>query len=166
LRHQISLALPLSETYLIFKLRRYVIRSTPDYYWCRFKPSQSRSDRTKKALTSLPKVSAFFAVKYTGQKASEHSLRQPGCPEFQDPWLCVTRFLWLCPYRRQFIKLFELLYIAVHVPSLQVFVITVKDFNIKKESWPFRHNEPYHRGDLTTFTAHLPPGYEHQTDPA
>jgi len=26
------------------------------------------------------------------------SLRQPGHPEYQDPWFCVTRLLWFCPF--------------------------------------------------------------------
>ncbi len=55
----------------------------------------------KKRPSSLPKMGVRKRPCLPAAiSETQSSLRQPGCPECQDPWLCVTRLLWFCPYRR------------------------------------------------------------------
>jgi len=56
--------------------------------------------RSQQALKKRPPVNRRWALWSVHNESWEaiHPLRQPGCP-VSDPWLCVTRSLWLCSFR-------------------------------------------------------------------
>jgi hypothetical protein len=52
----------------------------------------------KSAQSSAEDERSWNTSLLPGPKMRYSPLRQPGRPECQDPWFCVTRLLWLCPF--------------------------------------------------------------------
>ena len=61
-----------------------------------------RACNKKRARSSSEDESAPCVGDLPGAKTRISSLRQPGYPFIQDPWLCVTRSLWFCPFGEPF----------------------------------------------------------------
>ncbi len=93
----------------------------------------------KGALSSSEDESAPCVGNIPVAKKADSSLRQPGYPFIQDPWLCVTRLLWLCPFgeRRNLDQIVERLALLVfnpahsikkehcHLPKMRVLLVSV-----------------------------------------
>ena len=59
----------------------------------------------KKEHCHLEKMRVLLvSVIYRVPRMHISSLRQPGHPFIQDPWLCVTRLLWFCPFGERFLN--------------------------------------------------------------
>jgi hypothetical protein len=90
LRHQITLVLPVRRTFLNFRSNR----STP-----RALLSSKVLQTIKKEHSYYPKIRVLLeSVTYRGAKM-QSLISSATRPSFaKDPWLCVTRLLWFCPF--------------------------------------------------------------------
>ncbi len=64
--------------------------------------SSNGLNNKKGALSSPEDESAPYVGKMPGPKRQTHLFGNPAILLGQDPWLCVTRLLWFCPFGEPF----------------------------------------------------------------
>jgi hypothetical protein len=84
-------------------LKERGLNATPDSENSSTKAGVNVAEQKKGALSSSEDESAPCVGKIPGAKMQIHLFGNPAILLGKDPWLCVTRLLWLCPFGERFL---------------------------------------------------------------